>query len=252
MTTMSNQQPPWGQPGQPGPQQHPGQPGQWGPPQGAPQPGQWQQPQGQPGYGAPQHGAPQHGQYPQQGYPGQQGYPPQGGYGAPQGWGQPPRKGRGMLWAILGGGLALLLIGGAVLWFVLSGDDEDDSDKATDDIPSNASTEEFCGIATRAITTFNVEGTPEEQTEQLHQLAEDMKQTGTPEDMPEEARTSFIDLADELESVTAAEVEAGTYTDPTEMAMGDSALVEYSLNTCEGLVPTEGLPTELPTDGVPS
>jgi hypothetical protein len=157
-----------------------------------------------------------------------------------------------MLWAIIGGGLALLLIVGAVWWFLFTGDDEGDGDKEAGDIPSDASAEEFCGIATRTIATFNVEGTPEEQTEQLHQLGADMKETGTPEDMPEAARTSFIDLADELESVTVEEVEAGTYTDPTEMAMGDSALVEYSLNTCEGLVPTEGLPTELPTDGVPS
>jgi hypothetical protein len=82
---MSNQQPPYGQGGQPGQQPYGGQPGQ--PPyQG--QPGQPQQ--GQPGYGRPQQPPPGYGQPGQPPYQGQppQGQPPQ----QPPYQGQPPQQ----------------------------------------------------------------------------------------------------------------------------------------------------------------
>ncbi len=77
---MSNQQPPYGQPGQPGQPPYGGQPGYGQPGQGQPQ-------QGQPGYGQPPYqGAPPQGQPPQGRPP--QGPPPQG----PPAQGRPPQQ----------------------------------------------------------------------------------------------------------------------------------------------------------------
>jgi hypothetical protein len=97
---MSNQQPPYGQGGQPGQQPYGGQPeyGQqpgYGQPQG--QPG-YGQPQGQPGYGRPQQAPPgygQPGQPPYQGQPGQAPYQGQPGQAPYQGQpGQAPYQGQ--------------------------------------------------------------------------------------------------------------------------------------------------------------
>ncbi|WP_112240930.1 hypothetical protein [Kribbella monticola] len=85
---MSNQQPPYGQPGQPGQPPYGGQPG-YGQPQG--QPPQGQPPQGQPGYGQqppPGYGQPPYQGPPPQGQPPYQGRPPQ----QPPYQGQPPQQ----------------------------------------------------------------------------------------------------------------------------------------------------------------
>ncbi len=117
-----------GQPGQPGgygQQGQPGQPGGYGQP-GQPQYGQPGQPQyGQPGqpqygqqpYGAPQYGQPGQPQYGQQPY----GAPQYGqpGYGGQPPYGAPPAKNKTPL--IIGGGIALVVIIGLVLFLTLKG-----------------------------------------------------------------------------------------------------------------------------------
>ncbi|MET7927858.1 hypothetical protein ABZT43_28410 [Streptomyces sp. NPDC005349] len=92
---------PYGQPGPYGPPQQPGQPGPYG------QPGQ-QGPYGQPGQQGPYGQPGQPGPYAQQPYPGGAPYPGWGG--APLG--PPPKKRRvGMILGIVGGALAVVVIG---------------------------------------------------------------------------------------------------------------------------------------------
>ncbi|WP_405783242.1 hypothetical protein OG512_30540 [Streptomyces sp. NBC_01378] len=92
---------PYGQPGPYGPPQQPGQPGPYG------QPGQ-QGPYGQPGQQGPYGQPGQPGPYAQQPYPGGAPYPGWGG--APMG--PPPKKRRvGMILGIVGGALAVVVIG---------------------------------------------------------------------------------------------------------------------------------------------
>ncbi|THV37028.1 hypothetical protein [Glycomyces buryatensis] len=133
------QQPGYGAPQQPPPQQ----PGYGTPPQPQQQPGGYSpQPQQQPGYGAPQqpgYGAPQQGGYPPP--------PGGGGYGAPPPMPMPPSNGgtgfgafvkdtgKGLMWRLIAGGAALLIVGVIVLVQMLGGDefgeavsDLDDSD----------------------------------------------------------------------------------------------------------------------------
>lgn len=202
---MSNQPPEWQKPAQPpwqGGQQPPQQ-------QGYPQqPGGWQQPAqpGQPGYG----------QQP-------------GGYQ----YGPPPKKGgNGLLWTILIVLLVLVLAaGGLITWLLL----KDDGDTKPEGIPTNASSAEFCGTF-QSLLTFDTEADPEQQVERLHQLADDMRATGTPADIPAEARDGFEDSITALEEVTAEDIESGEYTDPSDMATTDSAFADYVLTTCaEGL-----------------
>ncbi|MCX4643219.1 MULTISPECIES: hypothetical protein [unclassified Streptomyces] len=95
---------PYGQPGPYGPPQQPGQPGQPGP---YGQPGQ-QGPYGQPGQQGPYGQPGQPGPYAQQPYPGGAPYPGWGG--APLD--PPPKKRRvGMILGIVGGALAVVVIG---------------------------------------------------------------------------------------------------------------------------------------------
>ena len=109
---------PQGPPPQTPPTQAPGQSAG----QGAGQGGWQQSPQQQPDYaqqGYPQGGYGQQG-YPQQGY--QQGYPGQQSWGAQQGGsGGGKGKGKGKLLALIGGGVALLVVLALVLFFVLGG-----------------------------------------------------------------------------------------------------------------------------------
>ncbi|WP_269214603.1 DUF2510 domain-containing protein [Nocardioides sp. cx-173] len=104
--------PPAGAPSGPPPSSPPSSPPPSGPPPSAPPTQGWQTPQ-QPDYA--QQGYPQQG-YPQQGYPSQQPWQsqPQGGSGG-------GGKGKGKLIALIGGGVALVVVLGLVLFLVLGG-----------------------------------------------------------------------------------------------------------------------------------
>lgn len=173
---------------------------------------------------------------------------PPGQYGA-GGWQQPPpKKGNGLLWAILIGLVVVIAACGVFAFIALSGGDDDKDDTSAGGIPTDASQQEFCGSFLSALT-FDAQAPAQDQADDLHALAAKMKSTGTPSDIPADARTGFEDTIEALEAVTAEDIESGNYTDPSDMAATDSAFADYLLTTCSDSLPIDGLPSgAVPTE----
>lgn len=167
---------------------------------------------------------------------------PPGQYGG-GGWHQPPpKKGNGLLWAILVG-LIAVIIGCGVVAFVVLGDDDKDDKSDAGGVPTDASEEDFCNTFTASFLTFDTDAPAADQADDLHALAARMKSTGTPAGISGEARTGFEDTVSALEAVTAEDIESGEYTSPSDMAATDSAFADYLLTTCGDDIPIDGLPT---------
>lgn len=229
-----------------------GQGGQWQPGQGQPpqqpgqQPGQWSgQPQGQPQYGQPPQGQPQYGQPPQgqppQGQPPQYGQPPQGPppqYG--QQYGQPGGPGGGpggsgsnkKLFAIIGGVAALVLVAviAVVAVVVLGGGGG---------APDNASKEDFCDNQQELYTDVAAAAVSGDDTaiaKAIRDYADDAEETGTPSDIPDDARRGF-----ELQLERAQDVDDDATTEDLQKMDQDyskeeqadgQAFNDYATQTC--------------------
>lgn len=94
---------------------------------------------------------------------------------------------------------ALLLAALALAGTGLTACGGDDAESA----PTNASKKDFCGVlvdfAKKASTMDSA--SEKEQIDAAHDLADDMTEVGTPEDMPKEARDTYVKLVDALKSV---------------------------------------------------
>ena len=114
--------------------------------------------------------------------------------------------------------------------------------------PTDAAAEDFCAAQASMLEDIDVDlddpdGAPteEEMADAMHSWADRILEVGTPEDMPEDAREGFEEVADQAQSLTAEELAA---EDPSEFSDGLSEEVEakvqaysaYVSETCGGVM----------------
>ncbi|MDZ5619555.1 hypothetical protein [Nocardioides bizhenqiangii] len=105
--------------------------------------------------------------------------------------------------------------------------------------PDDASEEDFCEVANSIPADADVDA--------IHDWADDAEETGTPEDIPEDAREGFELLVDIAKDVDEDDLENEDFLDDlsSEEEEQFTAYGTYVAETCGGAdVPTEDLPTE--------
>ena len=135
---------------------------------------------------------------------------------------------------------ALLGAGVVLMAGVLTGCGGD----ASDDAPEEASKKDFCGA-------FQKLGESGDDFDKSKEAFKDLEDTGTPDDMPDDARAGFeliIDIADEADSSEDAEKRVEDLSKDEQKEV--EAFSTYTVKKCMDL-PSElpsDLPTELPSD----
>ncbi len=120
---------------------------------------------------------------------------------------------------------------------------DDGADKGTETAPKAASTEEFCTAYTSLFESFSAGETPsdEEAVTALKTWATDLEETGTPEEIPADARRGFdliITTVDGLEDdATQADIQKLTEDMSTEEQADSTAFGSYAQTTCPTPVP---------------
>ncbi len=84
------------------------------------------------------------------------------------------------------------------------------------DAPDNASTEDFCKVFTDVTSDLSGGGSADEQADAANEVADKFAETGTPEDMPEDARNGFEVFIGFLADVDADDIEAFEDADPAD------------------------------------
>jgi hypothetical protein len=126
------------------------------------------------------------------------------------------------------------------------GDDAADAADAAD-APSNASVEEFCQPFVDMLTEVSAQGediSDEDAVQLAKETAEKLREAGTPEDMPEDARKGFElvvkKLAELPDDATKDEVEKAQELTDEEQKYSD-ALGRYIAEKCaDQMFPTDG------------
>lgn len=138
--------------------------------------------------------------------------------------------------------------------------------------PENASVEDFCDAYTGLLEDLvgdidlsdpsSIETpSPDEAVEAIQDWASDLAETGTPEDMPDEARAAFEAFVDGAQDINADDLEDPADIGALEEEFGISseeneALTAYITENCGGelmedmpeMPDMSDLPTDLPTD----
>ena len=141
----------------------------------------------------------------------------------------------------------LVLVGGVA---TACGDDADDA-------PDDASKDDFCSVIEEAPT----EEKPSQ--EDVDEWADKLKDTGTPDDIPDDARNGYEVLVDALEDVDVDDIDDGgnieDFVEDADDREDVDAFFRYLASECVDLgedlptdLPTDDLPRELPTDDLPS
>ncbi|RYP88714.1 hypothetical protein EKO23_02195 [Nocardioides guangzhouensis] len=119
-----------------------------------------------------------------------------------------------------------------------------------DDAPENASKEDFCDA-------FEAVGSAGDDFDKGKERLQDLKDTGTPEDIPDDAREGFDILLGVVEDADSAdEVDKAAEDLSKEDTKKVEAFTTYTIKKCTDLgdLPSEmpsDMPTELPSD-IPS
>ena len=117
--------------------------------------------------------------------------------------------------------------------------------------PAVATTDEFCAAYNSLFESFSAAEPPtdEESVQALKDWSAEMKKTGTPEDMPEDAQRGFdlvIDtVADVSDDATQADIQALSDDFSAEEKTDSEAFGKYATETCP--TPTPSLPSESPS-----
>jgi hypothetical protein len=143
----------------------------------------------------------------------------------------------------------LVLVGGLA---TACGDDGGRGDATG--APDDASKDDFCQV----IEELPGDGDPSQ--DDVDEWADKLADTGTPEDIDDDARHGFEVLVAAIEDTDVDDIgEDSTFDDVVKDAddrVDVSKFVAYFTSECSGLdLPTElpsDLPTELPTEGLPS
>ena len=125
------------------------------------------------------------------------------------------------------------------------GGDGGDADAA--EAPSNATVEEFCQPFVDMLTEISAQGediSDEDAVKLAKETADKLREAGTPEDMPEDARKGFelvvAKLADLPDDATKDEVEKAQELTEEEQKYS-TALSQYIASKCaDQLFPTDG------------
>lgn len=142
-------------------------------------------------------------------------------------------------------------LGIAALALVLAGCGDDSSGAPTD-----ASKDDFCRQYTEAsyeaLEGVDPEATEKERAQQIvdafKDWAKEMREVGTPEDMPDDARAAFEDGLEEIEDLDADDLDQAEPEDLQDELQGDDAdearaLSEYVAEHCDFEVPGLGEPS---------
>jgi hypothetical protein len=162
----------------------------------------------------------------------------------------------------------LIVAGGAVAAVLLLSGDDDGSDDAKDS-PESASVEDFCDGLDAFDAEIDEDADADEQVDRAHELAEDLMDIGTPEDIPEDARHGFEVYVGAFTEIEADDVEAfenAESEDEFRELLGISeedyadvtAFFTYAGENCFSTddaptdIPTDAIPSDIPTDAVPT
>lgn len=189
---------------------------------------------------------------------------PTNGMPAPGNPGQPSgSRPRNRLWLLLGAGLALVVVVGLVLVFVLGGDGDeaDDAADTSSDAAADASTEEsgaedpaesddgsaespadaadapsekeFCDVWLGFLLDDNTGDPIDQQVQDLRRFGRDLESLGAPASMPEEARAGFDIFVDNSLNAEASDVEGSGPDDTSESDRAKVAdYLDYANTTC--------------------
>lgn len=122
------------------------------------------------------------------------------------------------------------------------------SDESKQAAPEAATTEEFCAAYNSLFESFSAAEPPsdEESVEALKDWSAEMKQTGTPEDMPEDAQRGFDLVVETVAGVsddaTQADIQALSDDFSAEEKTDSEAFGKYATETCP--TPAPSLPSE--------
>ncbi|WP_137293076.1 hypothetical protein [Nocardioides dongxiaopingii] len=91
------------------------------------------------------------------------------------------------------------------------------------DAPTDASKDDFCGVINAEPgSDVDPEASPEDQaeavTDQFKQLSEDLEETGTPEDIPDDAREGFEVIVEEFKDLDSDDVQKALEGDADDIA----------------------------------
>ncbi|HEY1134694.1 MAG TPA: DUF2510 domain-containing protein [Nocardioides sp.] len=150
---------------------------------------------------------------------------------------RPTPVGGGVRWKVVGpvlGGVAVLVVALVVtLVLVLGGDDPADA-------PTDATVDDFCAATEEAYGIIFVLAFQESDVEwETGRAVEVLSETGTPEDIPADARAGFEELVtglDRVDGMTRSELEEldefDTNDDPDDDSPASDAFEDYTEETC--------------------
>ena len=121
-------------------------------------------------------------------------------------------------------------------------------DKTVEAAPAAATTDEFCAAYNSLFESFSAAEPPtdEESVKALKDWSAEMKDTGTPEEMPEDARRGFDLVVDTVEGVpddaSQADIQALSDGFSDEDKTDSEAFGKYATETCP--TPTPSVPSE--------
>lgn len=105
--------------------------------------------------------------------------------------------------------------------------------------PTDASEDEFCSSIESAFTTIGEQGTEDDDEIDISDAIDELEETGTPEDIPDDARTGYENFLDALNEADGKTIEeAGDLEDPTDDDDGE-AFYTYYVETCGGATGAE-------------
>lgn len=145
------------------------------------------------------------------------------------------RRRRTLVLAAVSGCVVVLAVAGGVTWLVVGSDGESEETPAQTEPtpPTDASEEDFCSSIDTAFEDIAAEGEKEGDDEiDVSGAIEELESTGTPEDIPEDARSGYEAFIEALNDVNGETVDdAEDIDDPTEGDDGE-AFGTYYAETC--------------------
>jgi hypothetical protein len=183
--------------------------------------------------------------------------------------GPPPGGGGGIsgkVIAIIVAAVLVLAGGGVAAAVLLTGDDDGGGGGNADDAPDSASVEDFCDGLNAFDEEIGDDLSDEEKVDQAHELADELSEIGTPDDISDDAREGFelyLKAISEVDADDIGQFESAASEEELREALGLSedeyakvtAFFTYTGEKCFDVptdvptdIPTDDLPTDLPTD----